>query len=149
MTSNVGIDKNVVQKNVGFMNSNNNEDPRAMLKGYFKDEFINRIDEIVKFEPLSHSALIQIAKIKLSELCERIYSSGLELIINEEVYEYLAVKSKIKGFGARPLNRMITNMIENELAEMMMRGELIYGDKVRVCIANDKIQCHKVILALK
>lgn len=149
MTSNIGANKSVGQKNVGFMKDDDKENPRNTLKAYFKDEFINRIDEVIKFSQISHSALKEIAKIKLSELSERLYMNGLTLTIDENVYENLALRSKESGFGARPLDRMIINDIENTIAEMIVTKKISCGDTVVISVANDSITCKKRLLALR
>ena len=149
MTSNVGATKLGAQNNVGFMNSGTKDNFRDLIRPYFKDEFINRIDEIIKFESMNCSALKEVAKIKILELVERIKNGGIYVAVDEDIYSFLAEESVAKGFGARPLGRMIVSKIENKIAEMMVMGEIGEGDTVKVEIVDGDIKCHKSLLVLK
>jgi ATP-dependent Clp protease ATP-binding subunit ClpA len=149
MTSNVGGSKLSGYKNAGFMMSKDVKNARNSLKNFFKDEFINRIDEVIEFSEIDHSALKEIAKIKLFELSERLSLNGIKLIIDEEVYDFLAKKSKESGFGARPLNRMIVNDIENKLADMVVNKDACFGDNIVIALDCDQITCTKSFLVLK
>ena len=140
MTSNIGADKFQGRKGVGFFNSNANESIREMLKGYFKDEFINRIDEILLFSPLDHSALKEIAKIKVSNLLDRLKVNGISINVEDDVYDHLAnVAVGSKGFGARPLNRLIISKIENKIADMIVCHEVEQGDNIIISLENDNL----------
>ena len=149
MTSNIGADKFRSNHNIGFTKAENEKSLQQRLKGHFKDEFINRIDEILLFEPLRHSALKDIAKIKISDISKRLLITGINLKIDSSVYELIANKSKAeKGFGARPLNRIILLEIENRIAEMIVNDEVSSGDEILISIENDKIECRRACLAL-
>ena len=149
MTSNLGIHKNSSSKNVGFMQSSDNNDARNSLRGYFKDEFINRIDEIIQFNRLDLTALKEIAKIKVSDLSERLLAIGISLKCDESVYDTLAKSATKEGLGARELDRMIVKHIENTIAELMVHGEISCGDSVIIHSEKDVIKCEKQYLALK
>lgn len=150
MTSNIGADKFKSSGGVGFFTSNTKESIQQKLKGYFKDEFINRIDEILLFSPLEHSALKEIAKIKISDLVKRLSINGISIETDDDVFEYLAkCASNSKGFGARPLNRLIISEIENKLADMIVSDKLIYGDCIKIVLQNDSILLRRACPALK
>ena len=149
MTSNIGADKFRINRNLGFVNKDMG-DIYERLKSYFKDEFINRIDEIVLFSPLDASALKEIAKTKISILSERLELSNISLKIDESIYDALADEAlKSRGFGARPLNRLILSRIENKIAKMMVSNDLNAGDSVALILKENEIICQKVCLALK
>lgn len=139
MTSNIGADKFRSGSKVGFMKR---EDTKISekLRGYFKVEFINRIDEILLFEPLDISALKEIAKLKISELSSRLSLNGYKLEIDDEVYESIALSAHdAKGFGARPLTRLITSDIENKIAELIVSHTISSGDTVKITLSDNKI----------
>lgn len=150
MTSNAGADK-LNSCGVGFIGDNKNDKNIVQtLRAHFKDEFINRIDEILLFTPLDTSALKQIAKIRISELSERLYDSEISLTSDESVYEFLAeMATREPGFGARPLNRIIVSQIENKIADMMVYGELKPGDSVTLSVVAEHVICKKSCMALK
>ncbi len=150
MTSNIGADKFKGGSEIGFAGKANNKSIQEKLKGHFKDEFINRIDEILLFNPLSHSALKQIAKIKIEEIEARLSLIGITLKTDEEVYDILASEAAdTHGFGARPLNRIILSKIENKIAEMIVSNKISTGEEIVVFIDNNTIECRKACLALK
>lgn len=150
MTSNIGADSFKRDKGLGFMSSSKGITIRENLKHNFKEEFINRIDEIILFSSLDVSALKEIAKIKINEVLERVKQCEINVRVDDEVYDYLAnmVKDK-RGFGARPLIRLIVSKIENILADMIVSGRLSKGDMVSVFVNENEISCEKVCLALK
>ena len=149
MTSNAGADK-LNSCGVGFIGDKNDKNIVQTLRANFKDEFINRIDEILLFAPLDTSALKQIARIRISELSERLYDSEISLTSDDSVYEFLAeMATREPGFGARPLNRIIVSQIENKIADMMVYGELKPGDSVTLSVVAEHVICKKSCMALK
>lgn len=150
MTSNIGAGNLLEGKSTGFIQRNNDQLIQQKLKGHFKDEFINRIDEIIVFSPLDFSALKEIAKMKISELKERVSSIGIKLEIDDSVYERIADGALVlKGFGARPLDRIIVSKIENKIAAMVVDGSLAEGDEIKVISESNSILCLKKMYALK
>ena len=138
MTSNIGASK--FGDGVGFMKNDNINSIEDRLKGYFKEEFINRIDETVLFSALDIDAMTKIAKTKLKEICERIESTGITVDIDEAVCSYFAHSGMHRGFGARPMNRLICNKIENAIAEMIVSGEISRGDNIIIRLSNEEIK---------
>ena len=113
MTSNIGADGFKNDGTVGFFSEEKEKGLQRKLTRHFKDEFINRIDEVILFDSLSNDALKKIAQIKLDALKERIAKKNIVLDIDESVYGYLATCGAERGFGARPINRLIQTKIEN------------------------------------
>ena len=150
MTSNIEVEKIKSGGGLGFIDKVSEKTIHERLKGHFKDEFINRIDEIVLFSPLDISALKEIAKLKIFELTKRISNNGIELVIDSAVYDFLAKQaSDSKGFGARPLGRLIVCEIENKIAEMIVSAGLKYGDSILVSVDDEKLSFKRSCLALK
>ena len=150
MTSNIGADKFQKGLGVGFINNSMNDKLQEKLRAYFKDEFINRIDDILLFSSLDNSALKQIAKNKIAELSKRLDANKIYVEVDEGVLDFLSSKTaSSRGFGARPLNRLIVSEIENRIADMIVRGELNRGDSVKIILLDDSIKCVKNCLALK
>ena len=138
MTSNVGAEGLKSRGAMGFVGEESERFIEQKLKLYFKEEFINRIDEIIHFSALDPSALADIARIKLSEVTERLLGMGIVLEVDGGVYEYLSKKGKLSGFGARPMNRLICREIENPIAELIVR-EKITDEKIKVGFDGEKI----------
>ena len=119
MTSNVGGD-GFRGYSIGFFDSDESSSLSEKLKGYFKTEFINRIDEVILFSPLSHSSLEKIAEKKLIELKARLEGENITLSYSDDVVKFLARRGKQNGFGARPLLRLIVSSIENPVSELLL-----------------------------
>lgn len=95
-----------------------------LLKQSFRPEFLNRIDEIVLFEPLSPELLHQIVTIQLNQVKKRLADQEIELSWEPEVVELLADLGYDVQFGARPLKRVIQNLVLNPMAEKLLSGEI-------------------------
>ncbi len=118
-----------------IMTSNLPGDP----KDFFRPEFLNRIDEIVRFAPLTETDLERIVDIQLERLRERLASRKLELKISDEARAWLARHGYDPAFGARPLKRLIQRTISDPLAMMVLEGQYGEGDTVTVDVAGDSI----------
>jgi len=145
LTSNIGSDKlNKSNVSLGFGDANSNlEDKSAVmlteLKKYFKPELINRIDNIVIFNKLSEKVLKDIAKKMLTDLNKNLKQSGVELKFTTSTLNYLVKNGTNDDFGARPMRRLITGKIEDELADRMLKGEIKKGDNVVVECKENKL----------
>ena len=104
----------------------------AALSDHFRPEFLNRIDEIVEFKPLSREQLGEIVELQLARLRERLAERGLALELTEEAKEAVAEAGWDPSYGARPLKRALQRLIENPLALRLLEGEFTEGDTVRV-----------------
>ena len=148
MTSNAGAQRIVEPKNLGF---NTDKDPNAdynkmksnvmeEVKRMFKPEFINRIDEIMVFHPLTEQDMKQIVSLLSKNLCDRCKSQmDIDLTFTSALKEYLVKKHSDLKMGARPLKRAIQNVVENELATAILEGKINRGDKVQAGVKNDKV----------
>jgi ATP-dependent Clp protease ATP-binding subunit ClpB len=113
------------------------------LKGepedYFKPEFINRIDEIVRFRPLSEADLAVIVGIQLGRLRDRLAERRLSLVVTPAAEEWLARTGYDPDYGARPLRRVLQRNIEDPLALALLEGKYLEGATVTVDVDDDKI----------
>ncbi len=106
---------------------------------YFKPEFINRIDEIVRFRPLSQADLTVIVGIQLDQLRHRLAERRLALVVEPEAEAWLARAGYDPDFGARPLRRVLQRKIEDPLALALLEGRYLEGSTVTVSLADDQI----------
>ena len=113
------------------------------LKGepadYFKPEFINRIDEIVRFKPLSEDDLAVIVGIQLGRLRSRLAERRLSLVVTPEAEQWLAHAGYDPDYGARPLRRVLQRSIEDPLALALLEGRYLDGATVTVTVDDDQI----------
>lgn len=134
MTSNLAseiiLDENLSaeEKQKGLQNA---------LKSKFKPEFLNRIDEIIMFKALTLDELSQIVEIQTGSLKKRLLEQDIELNITESAKEHLANEGYEPLYGARPLRRVIRQLVEIPLSMKILEGEFIKGDKVSVDFKNE------------
>jgi len=102
------------------------------LREVFRPEFLNRIDEIVEFEPLTKDQLADIVELQLERLRVRLAERGIELGLTDDAKHVLAEAGWDPTYGARPLKRAIQRMVENPLALRLLEGDFGEGDSVRV-----------------
>ncbi len=149
MTSNVGARDIVEPKRLGFGAAVVNEarDYEDMkknvmneLKRTFRPEFLNRVDELIVFHPLTQENINNIAGLMLNEVSERLKAINITLFTEDGVKAFLAEKGYDKVYGARPLRRMIQNMVEDKLAEKMLDGEIQEGDTVELQIIDGNLE---------
>jgi ATP-dependent Clp protease ATP-binding subunit ClpC len=152
MTSNVGARDIVEPKRLGFgsMEENSKRDYEDMkknvmteLKKTFRPEFINRIDEIIVFHPLSRDEIKKIGELMLNETAKRMAQNNISITFTDEVKEFLAEKGYDKVYGARPLKRTIQEHIEDKLAEAILDNKVKEGDNVTISYADGKITINK------
>eukprot|EP00669_Euglena_mutabilis_P013331 TRINITY_DN820_c0_g1_i4.p3 TRINITY_DN820_c0_g1~~TRINITY_DN820_c0_g1_i4.p3 ORF type:complete len:200 (+),score=103.83 TRINITY_DN820_c0_g1_i4:526-1125(+) len=147
MTSNVGSD--IVVKGgtkMGFGTNTNEKDQsyQAMkssvqeaMKVTFKPEFLNRIDEIVVFRQLAREEVGQVATIMLKEVNERLKAKNITLVVTDKFRERLLTEGWNPTYGARPLRRAINNLLEDALADVILRGDVKEGDTVTADVDPD------------
>jgi ATP-dependent Clp protease ATP-binding subunit ClpB len=102
------------------------------LRKAMRPEFLNRIDEIIVFRPLSQEQLVEIVGLQMADLAARLASQGIGLEITDAAKQYLAHEGYNPDFGARPLRRVIQKEIENVIARKVLGGEVKHGDHIRI-----------------
>lgn len=149
MTSNAGANRIIEPKNLGFGSSGDqNKDYERMksnvmeeVKRLFKPEFLNRIDEIMVFHPLTGDEMKQIVGLLTKELIRRCKKQlEIELVVTPAVKQYIVEHYADAKMGARPLKRGVLSAIEDPLAEEILSARIKAGDKVTVGLKEKKIQ---------
>lgn len=148
MTSNIGSDKLSSNRiDLGFYDKPDKDkslDDKNIaldeLKKHFRPELINRIDNIVVFNKLNENVLTDIAKNMLVNLNKSLKEKNIELKFTTSTLKYLVRNGTNSDYGARPLRRLITSTIEDELADMYLRGEVKDGQSIMVDCENDKLK---------
>ena len=105
---------------------------QEQMREVFRPEFLNRIDEIVEFEPLTKDQLAEIVDLQLERLRARLEERGIEIELTDEAKHVLAEAGWDPTYGARPLKRAIQRLVENPLALRLLEGDFTEGDAVRV-----------------
>ncbi|WP_252235000.1 ATP-dependent chaperone ClpB [Clostridium sp. CH2] len=139
MTSNIGSNYLLENKSEDYIESSIKEDVMNQLKLRFKPEFLNRVDDIIMFKPLSENGIKKIIDIFLDEVKNRLKDKNIELEVTDSAKSIMVKEGYDPIYGARPLKRYIQNTLENNLARMIIKGDLIYGSKAIVDRDNEGI----------
>ena len=146
MTSNIGTRKlKDFGTGVGFdteykrndENKLSSEILKKSLSKKFSPEFLNRVDEIVVFNTLSHVEIEKIVKIELNNFKDRLKSVDYKVKIDNKVIKFLSIKGYDKEFGARPIKRAIQKYLEDPLAKKIVNSEIKKGDKIEITHLKD------------
>ena len=142
MTSNVGARFMTDQKNFGFISATERDNENSVineLKKLFKPEFINRIDEIIVFNKLCDTDIEKITVKLLDKLKERLLSVKIDAQFDKTIIDRIKKSAIGSGYGARPLRREISTVIEDRLSQMILSGEIKAGDKIKVSYLDGKV----------
>jgi hypothetical protein len=143
MTSNIGMDDiRRIADRVGFgARKPDSVDADSVaftmveaVKKAFRPEFINRIDEVIQFRPLSVADCEEIAKLQLNEMAGYLERTGVHLRFAPSLFRHLARMGWSAEYGARELRRHIRDLVEDPLTQKLMDGEFCAGDKVSICV---------------
>ncbi len=144
MTSNLGaeflldgIDEN------GNISSEAEELVMSQLKNHFRPEFLNRLDEIVMFKPLSKSDIRGIIDLLVKDINRRIEDKEISLTVTDRALDYIVEKAYDPVYGARPLKRYLQKNVETLLAKKMLADEVAVGDVLSLDVANDALVIRK------
>jgi ATP-dependent Clp protease ATP-binding subunit ClpB len=114
------------------------------LRDVFRPEFLNRIDEVIEFQPLSKEQIAEIVELQLGRLRERLGERRIELELTDAAKETLAEAGWDPAYGARPLKRAIQRFVENPLALRLLEGDFADGDTIRVDAEDGEIRFEKL-----
>lgn len=145
MTSNIGAPALLegIQSN-GEISEEAKAEVMGLLKGSFRPEFLNRLDEIVMFKPLTESNMANIARLVINDLSERLKDREISLTVSDETLNVIAKNAYEPQYGARPLKRYIQKTIETEVAKLLLSDTLSAGDTIEICNDDDVIYCRKM-----
>lgn len=141
MTSNVG--SHVLLEGVdeaGVIDDTTQQTVLTMLKAQFKPEFLNRIDDIVLFTPLSQAIVSQIVSKLFEQLKNRLAQQDLSLVVHQEVIDWVSETAYDAAYGARPLKRFMTTHIETSLAKALISGKIMPHQEVTLVMENGHLQ---------
>ncbi|MCQ2385287.1 MAG: ATP-dependent Clp protease ATP-binding subunit [Clostridia bacterium] len=142
LTSNAGENVDGAARSLGFLSNAERkakEESETALKRIFRPEFLNRLDEIIHFSPLSPESLEKIASLELSALASRVKEAGMRLSFDPGIPAFIAGKDQNPGFGARPIRRSVIRYIEDPLSAALFSGELRRDREIVVSEENGKL----------
>jgi len=152
MTSNVGVSSLNEKQSIGFETGNveekNAERTREIIerevKNAFAPEFLNRLDEVIMFNPLSEANIEEITKLMLEKTRERLNNIDIDITYDAEVVKVLAKEGFNEEYGARPLERHITKMIDDRLAEDILDNKLNRDAIIHLSVKDDELKFENV-----
>ncbi len=136
LTSNLGSQFLIDQE---ITDEKKREGVMAMVRGHFKPEFLNRLDDIVIFSALDRSELGQIVELNIDRLSKRLEQRRLQLAVTPAARTWLADRGYDPIYGARPLRRLMQQQIDDKLANLLLAGTITDGSLVRVDVAEDGV----------
>ncbi|EAJ1689384.1 AAA family ATPase [Campylobacter upsaliensis] len=117
---------------------------KAELKNFFKPEFLNRLDDIITFNPLGENEAYEIVKLLFKDLQKSLENKGLKATLSDEAAKFIAKEGFDEDFGARPLKRAIYDKIEDKLSEMILSDELSLNDTISIDLKENEIVINKI-----
>ena len=145
MTSNVDSPKPAESQRIGFSATSDSDEEKKRsverikkaLFDTFRPEFLNRIDEIITFAPWSRDSVRQIAEIMLESFKKRVADMGMEIFFDDAAINKIVSEGYDNFFGARPLRRAITRLVEDSFSQELLSGRFAEGDSICVSISDD------------
>jgi len=155
MTSNVGTSSMDLGRGMGFMSDvdksqqQNYDRMKAFVlerfKQTFRPEFLNRIDEVIVFHPLTREQIAQIVHLFLSRVRQSLQAQGMDLVVGEDLVKKLSAEGFDPTLGARPLRRLIQRMIEDPLAAEVLEGHFREGDTINADLHDGEVVFSKAV----
>ncbi|EPT0397419.1 ATP-dependent Clp protease ATP-binding subunit [Campylobacter upsaliensis] len=130
-----------------IMNSKGKEQEEAVkaeLKNFFKPEFLNRLDDIITFNPLGENEAYEIVKLLFKDLQKSLENKGLKATLSDEAAKFIAKEGFDEDFGARPLKRAIYDKIEDKLSDMILSDTLSLNDTISIDLKENEIVINKI-----
>ncbi|WP_308533935.1 ATP-dependent Clp protease ATP-binding subunit [uncultured Peptoniphilus sp.] len=154
MTSNIGASRLVKNNTLGFAMNKEEEKKNEYdkmkdiiwqeLKNTFRPEFLNRIDEVIVFKELGKEEIKKIVRLQLKNFNERLKEMGISALFTDDLIDYLVTKGYDKNYGARPLERIIRNLLEDEIADKFLEEKIKKGNLIKIdykdAISFEKIE---------
>jgi ATP-dependent Clp protease ATP-binding subunit ClpC len=152
MTSNIGAKKvsefgNGVGFNTSFSDNQNHEIKKSIiqksLKQHFNPEFLNRIDDIISFNPLDEETIHKIIEMELNKLVLRLKDKNYKVLFDKTIVDRISELNTQEEYGARPIKRIIQNLCEDFLSESILRGEIKENDNISLKFKGGEIKITK------
>ena len=144
MTSNIGA-QSLLEGigNDGEISEDAQKEVMGMLKGSFRPEFLNRLDEIIMFKPLTEDNMASIAKLVIKDLGDRLSDREISLTVTDEALKFIAHEGYEPQYGARPLKRYIQKIVETQVARLILSDTLAAGDTIEIDVdcAHESLKC--------
>ncbi len=143
LTSNLGSQfLNIDEEEENYAKLKKEADSKVMeaVRGHFRPEFLNRIDEIIIFNKLSRTDMEGIVKVQFARLSKRLLIKNIAIKLDDSAGHYFATKGYDSLYGARPLKRLMQRELENVLAEKILRGEILEGQEVKVAADHGELK---------
>ncbi|MBZ7956638.1 AAA family ATPase [Campylobacter sp. RM10541] len=139
------LTSNIASNAIMSLNGEEKENAiKSELKNFFKPEFLNRLDDIITFNPLEQDEAYEIVKLLFKDLQNSLSSKGIKANLSENGALLIAKNGFDPDFGARPLKRAIYDMIEDKLSDMILADELNENDNILIDAENDEIVIKKI-----
>lgn len=145
MTSNLGTEFVKQGGTLGFLQKEATDEDRQAhekiekaLKSTFRPEFLNRVDEVIMFSPLTKEQMMEIVDLQMKDVRDRLDEHGLKVELTPTAREWLATEGYDASFGARPLKRALQKYVESPLSVSLLAGEFVDGDTVIVDLNEEK-----------
>jgi ATP-dependent Clp protease ATP-binding subunit ClpB len=133
----------IMTSNIPIPEGLSDTDARNALLEYFKPEFINRLDDIVRFAPLSRAQISEIVELQVDKVLARLAERGVEVTLTDDAKQLLGNMGYDPNYGARPLRRVIQKQLTDKLALALLQGEIREGDSVTVDASGGELQVEK------
>jgi len=145
MTSNIG--SMLIQESLGTASGNGNDEKFEktrlevfeLLKRTIRPEFLNRVDEIIMFRPLSESQIREIARLQMNLLIRLLEKNGIHISISEAAITWIGQAGFDPHYGARPVKRIIQKQVMNELSKMILSGQIIRDNQIFIDLRDDAL----------
>jgi ATP-dependent Clp protease ATP-binding subunit ClpB len=139
MTSNLGSEYLL---NAKISNGEIDEETRKLidreLKLHFRPEFLNRLDEIIIFKPLTKEQIIKIIDLRVAEIQQKLIEKGISIRLTQRAKEFVMENAFDVNFGARPIKRFLQKNVETLIAKEILKGSIVEGDSIDIDIENGK-----------
>ncbi len=123
----------------GILKENVREQVMNILKSHFRPEFLNRVDEVVLFKPLTLDQIKQVIELLMNRIRQRLQEKKITLKLTEGAKEFIAKEAYDPIYGARPLKRYLQSHIETNIAKMIIKGDIMEGEQVVIDVENNNL----------
>lgn len=146
LTSNIGFNDSETFANFGFgsVEDSRKDKIEKSLKSRFKPEFINRLDDVIVFNSLNEDNCYDIADIIVNDLIKRLKNQNVSLIVDNSAMDVVVKEGFSPVYGARPIKRAVSKLIEDLLSDAIIDGSIKKGDKIEVYAINNTVKYKKV-----